>query len=160
MPERHYNPTISEDAQRILNTKNGQHLPVKLATDLVPVVQIERKTTIFTNVVSDTTGLITVYTARPNRDTYITGMILSWASNALADNTYYQVTAVIKGVTRVIALLTKITLTANSNHVYIQFKNPLKLDRGGAIRHGSVFTVGASQYSTTLYGYEVETTIR
>lgn len=157
---RIHNTSIGEDAQRIFNTKTGNHLSNEVEDDIKPVILVEPKTDLIVSETRISTGVGNVYTTRTDKDTYLTGILVTMTSDAVADNTSLQVFGIIGNTTKVLVRLDKQTVTAGNQAIFVPFKNPLKLDRGQVVTHITTFTAGAVSLTTILYGYEVETTIR
>ena len=157
---KHYNTSISEDAARILNSKQD-YLSAEVQGPIA-VIPIDRIQNIMVSAAPTTSGAsnnITTFAA--DKDSYVTGCTLSFQKDATCDvsDGFIRIIVTTEGVTRNIAQLPVMTLTAQSMIVPIQFAKPIKVDRGSAssLTQGT-FTAGKFIRSATLYGYTVETT--
>ncbi len=157
---RHYNPSIAEDTQRIFNTKSGDTVSPEIMDKIQPVISIDPIIDIVVPVTKATTGGGVVHPTNADRDTYLTGLLFSATADVLATNTSYIISAFINGVDTQIAKINKQTLTAGDHQLTLKFKYPIKIDRGTNITQTSTFGAGAVNFTTTLYIYEEETTIR
>ena len=151
---KHYNPSIVENAQRMLNTKLD-NLPSEVSGP-VAVIPIEHLATILAVNNRSTTGSSTLYTAPTNADVYITGILVSITADAACDSSQYLVQTSISGTTVRLAQFFKTTLTAFNTQVYLRFTVPIKLDRGSITTLLNSFTVGTSNFGAVLYGYKEE----
>ena len=104
-----------------------------------------------------TTGSMTVLASTSTtEDTYITGLIFGFAKDATCDiaNGTLNILGVINGASTTLGNLPLLTLTAQSQSIYLNFINPIKLDRGTAITSSSTaHTVGTYVKSATIFGY-------
>lgn len=102
--------------------------------------------------VSTTTNATTIYAVPTNEDFYLTNIYLSNMSDATADNTSVVIQVTTEGITRNIVAFAKLTTTAFSNTVSVDFPYPVKLDRGSNITFICAFTVGASSSRASISG--------
>ena len=85
---KHFNPSISQDARRILNTKTADVVSSQIGELLVATIPIERPNTFV-----DSTGVVTAtgnasaHNSVTGKDTYITGVNIAYMKNAANDNT-------------------------------------------------------------------------
>jgi len=156
---KHYNPSISEDAARILNSKQGQFLGDDVQGP-VAVIPIRRYANIVRRVGSTTTGSATVYTTPADKDFYLTGIQVSFIKNATCDvaSGPLRYTATVEGVSQGIISLALLTLTAQDQNAFVSFETPIKVDRNTAITTSNTFTAGAFVRECCITGYTVETT--
>ncbi len=140
-------------------------LPNQLAEKVVPVMEVNPKLLRRTKVLvtlerTTTTGAspgTTILTTNPGKDTFLTGISFSVASDATADNTQIRVRIQDENnITGYIISLNKITLTASRDTVHYTFPIPIKLFRGSVVTYLNVFTVGVSTSQMTLWGYELD----
>ena len=123
---------------------------------VIPVVPI---TNLIKNGSSTSGTASAIFTTASDKDTYLSGVLLGFSSNASADATLFTVTVTVLGQTVRIAELRKQTLTAESRSIYAQFRDPIKVDRNTAVNiQQSTFTVGGSSVTGIVYGYTEETT--
>lgn len=153
---KHNNASIAIDAARILATK-GDFLSDEVDGP-VAVIPIERFCNIQRELQRSVTGNNNVYTTPTDKDFYLTGFVFSYMCDATADNTNITAFITTDGVTKNIARAAKITTTATSGIVAVEFNKPIKIDRGTIIGSSSTFTVGNCTHSLAIRGYTVETT--
>ena len=158
---RHYNPSISERIQRTFGFKAGETLDNNI-TGPVAVIPIQPVVRLVKPSRATSTGSATIFTAASDKDTYLTGVLFSYTKDATCDMSSASdpgVTATIDGVATNIIRLGTLTLTAQSEAVYISFPIPLKIDRGTAVQLTSVsYTAGTMTRSVVAYGYTEEVT--
>jgi hypothetical protein len=80
------------------------------------------------------------------------------SADATCDGVTYTLSGTVNSAVIRIAEIRKQTLTAGSERVFVQFSNPIKLDRGTSINMNQSFTAGASVISAIVYGYTEEVT--
>jgi len=156
---RHFNPSISEDKNRILNLKSGDDNS-EVADYIQPTIEIERRINIVKTTGQGATGTFAIYTTPTDKDFYITNIILHYIKDAacdLATGGVWSLSANIDGTSQALVSLSVITLTAQDELLILQFDKPLKIDRGNAINSNGTFGAGAMRRNVTIYGYTVET---
>ena len=147
---KHYNTSISEDAARILNSKQGQFLGDDVQGP-VAVINIRPRANIVKSVGTSTT----IYTTPTDKDFYLCSAYMSVIKDAAATGSAATLTATVDGVSVSIMACASITLTAHQFSEYLVLDTPIKVDRGTAI------AVSASNWSASrsgITGYTVETT--
>lgn len=157
---KHYNPSISEDAARIFNSKQGDFLSDEV-TGPIANIQIKPRIRVLAVASNTSSGSGTIYTTPADKDTYITGVIFSFVKNAACD-TALGVAAVQTTIDnlsgRHLASLAMDTLTAERDTVSVRFDD-LKIDRNVVVQFSSkTFTAGTMLRVCTIFGYTVETT--
>jgi len=153
---RHFNPTISQNALRILNTK-GFNLDEEVS-GLVAVIPITSIPRIVRGTSRTTTGNSTIYTTPSDKDFYLTGFYISATADVASDCVLYNFQITVDGVSQRIFSMVKTTLTAFNQTQFVALPIPIKIDRGTAITIGQSFTVGTSTVASAIYGYTEETT--
>ena len=158
---KHYNPSIVQDALRILNTKTN-NLSDEVG-DLVPTIPITPICRVVkTNSSTASGSSITVYTTPSDKDFYLTGLVFTYQKDATcdcADGTHAAIQTTIEGLAIQLIRSTLITLSADSRTFVNHFTTPVKIDRGVTIIITvNTFTVGKFVRSATIYGYTQETT--
>lgn len=110
------------------------------------------------NTVSATATNSVLATVSTTKRTFITAASLTNASNVTADNTsiLLYVAPILAANNRVICALQKVTLTAFAGSNTVQFIPPLELKKGSDLSFTNAFTVGASQTTVILLGYETD----
>jgi len=147
---KHYNTSISEDAARILNSKQGQFLGDDVQGP-VAVIPLSPRA----NIVKSVNSATTIYTTPADKDFYLTYVLLSAIKDAAATGTSVAISATVEGVSTSIVAIAGITLTVQQQTVPVFFSTPIKIDRNTAIAiSGSNWTT----YRGIVAGYTVETT--
>lgn len=154
---KHYNPTIAEDATRILNLKNGDMMPEEIE-GIVAVIPITPKANIVRGDSAVNTATITPYTTPTDKDFYLTSIQFSIIKDVTNQATYYRINGTIEGVSKRIAQIQCITLTPQYSNGHITFNPPIKLDRGTNVQGVVDSAVANVSISLSLTGYTVETT--
>lgn len=154
----HYNPSISEDTHRILNLKSGDNNN-EVADYIQPIIKIEPRCNISEGTGRTVSGTATMFTTPASKDFYLTGLLISYIKDAACDiaTGAIAVTVNIDGTSKTIARLSVLTLTAQSQVVYIPFVKPLKVDKSASISMTGTFAAGNLQRDWTIHGYTVET---
>lgn len=152
---KHYNPTLSEDMQRIFNIKSGENTD-QVADFIQPTKEVMRYCNIVRSVLGSGSASTTIYTTPTGKDFYLVGFMHNWIKDvaATAANSYINVT--IEGVTQKISYLAGITLTVQNIGTALTFPVPIKIDRGTTIvvvnsTNGAVISTAA-----IIYGYTEE----
>lgn len=156
------NPDVQQIAreQCMLNVLEGA--PKNLLPNLQGVIDFtprKHRNQLSAVLTTAASGATTVFTASSDKVTYLTGLMFSSQRNATCDiaSGALSVSAVFNGTTNTIATMAALTLTADSQVVYIQFARPIKLDKGSLIRLGNnTFTAGNMTRSVVVYYYEVQ----
>lgn len=158
---KHYNPSISEDAARIFNSKQGDFLTDEVQGP-VATIEISPKARVLAVASNTSTGSGTIFTSPIDKDTYITGVIFSFVKDAACDTSLgvAAVQTTIDGLSgRHLASLAMASLTAERDTVYVQFLPAVKIDRNAVVQFASkTFTAGTMLRVATIFGYNVETT--
>lgn len=153
---KNYNTNLVLDAKRIFVNKGDGFDEVE--DNLVPVVPIIPLGE-FTNSFSRaTTGTNTAFVSSSDKDTYITGIIVTLLKDATCDmgDGTVRVICTVNGGTMILCYIPIITLTAQSIVIPITFPNPIRLDRGTSFNYEGTFTVGKCIRTITVTGYVLE----
>jgi len=157
---KHYNTSISEDAARILNSKQGQFLSDDVQGP-VATIAINPVCNIVKHNNRSTTGSTTVYTTPSDKDFYLVAIHQSWAADASCDCLEFWVGATnatdSTASTRYMAAR-RITLTAGRDQDTLVLPFPVRLARNSTITLNQSFTVGSASQHVTIFGYTQETT--
>jgi len=153
---KHYNTSISEDAARILNSKQGQFLGDDV-TGPVAVVPISRYCNIVRRGIATGTST-TIYSTPSDKDFYIVAAELAVIKDSSSTSTVSTITVVIDGVSQPLLSIPSITLTAQNAQVTQSFRNPVKVDRGTNITVTNGTNVAVINAHGCIAGYTVETT--
>lgn len=154
---KHYNPSISNDAQRILNTKGGDVADNEVdglfaVLPIVPCVHIVR------NLFSTNGGDADVYTTPSDKDFYLTHVSIVGEKDAASTCTQMVVRFTEDGTTRNVIALAFLSLTARFYAHQATFDTPVRIPKNTALR--LVHTGGGATQNThvTIMGYTRETT--
>lgn len=153
---KHYNPSISQDMDRLFNLKGESTDSVY--DEIIPVIPITRDINIAVVGTGAGSGATTIYTTPSDKDFYLTAFFLHYQADAANDCTELNITTNLRGLSTKIFKITKITLTATTEYMMITLPNPIKVDRNSAITLNATFTVGNCPRTAGVYGYTVETT--
>jgi len=149
---KHYNPSITERANRIFNLKNGDGIsdevdgPVAVIP-IQPTIKIVRRSVVAGGV---------IYTTPTDKDFYIVSVSLSVAKTAAQTGSNVAILTTIEGASISILDIRGITLTAQDASRDISFHYPIKLDRGTTITLSP--TGDYTSLSGIIYGYTEEVT--
>lgn len=158
---RHFNPSIVNRAQRILNSKGTDTIGDEISGPFAIVDINVPKNNIIGTLTKVNTGGATVVAVSTSKDTYITGFSLSFSKNATCDVATGAVSLAftIDGQTQTHGTLAITTLVEELNSVYVQLYPAMRIDRGSNISLSTnSFTAGAMSRTATVYGYTEETT--
>lgn len=155
---RHYNPSIVERAQRILNTKMD-NLSDEVNGPLA-VIPIEPICRISRSQQAIVTGSSTIYTTPTDKDFYLCNVQFSFSKDAACDvaTGSIGIQTTIDGAAQIIIRLPVITLTAQNNTLSFNFVKPLKIDRGVTLILTGTYTAGVMSRTGNIVGYTEETT--
>lgn len=158
------NPQTIRELVQAANLQVGfDEIPSKLASSIVPVIDINSKNfricDIVVNAQASTAGTTTIYTTPSNKDFYLTAIIVT-SSPAVPTGMTLSADRGIKGVVnnQTTTLVPGCIGVSNSFTTIPsqQFNYPIKLDRNTAITHLTDYTGGAVYISYTIVGYSVE----
>lgn len=152
---KHYNPTFSETAGLLFNTKSGDHFGSEVLPYITPVAVLDPICRISRNASATNATSATVYAVPSDKDFYITAISLSLIKDATSTSTASTITATIDGVAQVIVAIAGLTLTAQSNTVTQQFVRPLKIDKGTNIIVTNTTATANVTANACMQGYEV-----
>jgi len=136
------------------------NVPGELAKSVVPVMEVNpkllRTCNIVRNCYSYDTGPATVYTTPTDKDFFLTNAVFSSEDDVTSDSTSPRMEVVIDKQTQILLSFRKISGTATSKTMALNFNSPIKLDRGSVIQISRIVTVGVSIINGTIVGYTVE----
>lgn len=154
--------TIVRDIIDSLKLQVGNVLPDQTSDKLVLTYDFGnvRQSRVLGSATGTATGTIAIFTTDANRDTYVTGVQLSFVKNATCDyasgNITMQSTTFLDG-SQHIARLSTLTLTAERGEIFVKFNKPLRVQRNTAISISSsvstAFSAGALVRSGVIFGY-------
>ena len=104
-----------------------------------------------------TTGSLTPLTASTSKKTFVTGVLLAYMHDVVADSTAITTTLVARGKgTSVLIQLPKLSLTADTKSQFVSLNPPIELEKGSDVIATHTFTVGAGTIASSVYFYEEE----
>lgn len=121
---KHYNPSISHDTVRLLNTKGESFEDV--GDYLIPVLPIVP----ISHIARQATADATIYATPADADFYLVYAYIAHQSPVTAAGTGGYITATINGVTLRILEVLHPTLNASAENTQMSLSVPLKIDRG------------------------------
>ena len=155
---KHYNPTIAEDAHRILNTKTGDMNSSEVSPFIQPTIEIKRKCNICRNATATNTAAAqTIYTTPSDKDFYLVAAMLSVAKDATSTSQRTVINATVDGVSKFILVIEGIATTAQFDSISQNWPIPIKVDRGTIISLQNTGGVSYCSSNATIQGYTVET---
>ena len=155
----HQSKEVVDKMSNELKIQPALQLPRKIVDSIQPVYSVnpEKMINVLRTASKNTTGSLSVFTIPTNRKFFLTNVSLSAMSNVTADTVFYTLTTQLKGDTaRTILRMDKLSLTAFSDNIAIDFSFPVELDPGSTIVISHNFSVGASIISSSIQGYEVD----
>jgi hypothetical protein len=155
---KHYNPTVSQNVQRIFNLKAGDSLGSDVGNMLVPVVNIYNVCDVIVDNLTSGNNSWVVYTTPTGKDFYLTSCSLSMIKDVTATSTYSKIQVVVNGVAVFLCNIAGITLTPQNDSISCSFPIPIKLDRGSQIRGLNSASTANISVAINIQGYTVETT--
>ena len=140
---------------RILNLKGESTNEVEDV--LVPVIPITRTNNVVREVEGAATGNATIFTTPTDRDFYLTGWVLNYATDAACDTVTIAIQCTIDGVSRYLIRKKKITATADDKAIICNYNEPIKIDRNTVMSLVCSFAAGNCPRSCTITGYTMDT---
>lgn len=153
---KHYNPSITQWQQRILQGKGEYPLsevedtPI-LVVPISPVANIVRRASA-TNATS-----ATIYTTPADKDFYLTSAQLATIKDVTSTSTDETISAIIGGTSTILLNIPSITLTVQTGATSIIFNPPVLIDRNTAITVTNGTNVATIKSTGCITGYTVET---
>jgi len=156
---KHYNPSISERAQRILITKNGDHMSDDLMPNMVAVVPILPVARIVRGSGMTNSTTSSLYTTPTDKDFYLTNAVLSVSKDTTAAAVAIDLRVLVDGATLTPVRISGITLTALQATVPVSFNPPLKVDRNTSISINASSATANIRVDGAIVGYTEEATV-
>ncbi len=153
---KHYNPTISQNLNRIFNFKGESTEDVY--PEILPVIPITGIINIIRSASLSSGATTNIYTTPTDKDFYIDALCVSLAKDVNATTTALTITATIDGVSVAILSIACTTLTLERSDKEIYFEKPIKIDRNTVIALSSGTNVATFRFSCNLYGHVEEVT--
>ena len=142
--------------------QNKDNIPNQITDKVIPTMEVNpnllRKTTFVANKTATTTGAQTILTSAVDKDTYLTGILFSYAKDATCDAAIGNLicTAVVGNQVINISMLAVLSLTAQYDSVYCSFP-PLLIDKNTGVQIGAnSYTVGNMSRTAVVFGYTVD----
>lgn len=147
------NLDLIRNIYRIFKHQNSQEdfqedIPVIASIDITRI-PISRDATS-----NNLSGNSIIYTIPSDRDFYLTGANLSRTKDAVADTTSSSLRVTLDGQTRSVIYMSGITTTTQVQDISREFYPPIKCDRGTTIVMNASRTVGTTNHSGAIQGYE------
>jgi hypothetical protein len=154
---KHYNPSITERANRVFNLKSGDQMSDEIdgpvaTIPIIPSCKIVR-TANATNASS-----ATIFTTPADRDFYLVAASLSYIKDITATSTVQSLNVIVDGVTTAVIALAGITLTPAADSLSFVLPFPLKIDRNTAITITNSQNVANIRTHGVIIGYYEEVT--
>jgi hypothetical protein len=125
---RHFNPSITNRAARILNSKQGDFLSDEVSGP-VAVIPIHAIQSLF----KEGSSAATFFTSSADKDTYLCSAHLSGSKTVADTGTSLSLRVRINNEVVVLVGLTGITTTAERDSIAIMFNPPVRIDRNSAV---------------------------
>jgi hypothetical protein len=161
-----YNTDLSKELIQGASIQvNRDLVPNQLAEKVVPVMEVNPKLLRTINViktgVSQVTGSVTIYTTPTNQDFFLTNIDYNIIKDAVCDQATgtLSITGYVGGILIYLIRIPIITLTAQDKSIQIEFKNPIKLDRGTTLIMGATYTAGVMNRVANIFGYVTDNQI-
>lgn len=156
---KHYNNSITEDLNLKLNPK-GDMVSNEVLDYITPTIEVNPRINIVRNQTTGNTGTNALYTTPTDKDFYLSTIGFSFIKDAVCDSATgdFTLSAFIDGTARVLIGLPIITLTAQTDSVFVSFPIPIKIDRGTQMNFTGTFGAGVCRRHAFLTGYVQETT--
>lgn len=154
---KHYNPSITERANRIFNLKNGDGMSEEIEGP-VAVIPIHPSAKIVRQNSGANNASLTIYTTPADKDFYLTAATLSYIKDATSTAASVALQVTIDGVALNVLFLPGITLTASYDNMALSFDVPIKLDRNTSIVCTASSAVANIRTAATIVGYLEEVT--
>lgn len=148
---------MSED----LKIQPAMQLPRELGKQILPVYVVNPNFFNASRAASTNrviTGSATIFTTNADKRTFLTGIWLHYQHNVVADSTTFTMTAtpILRNVATNIIVLSKITLTATQDRIFVPFSIPMELGPDTTIIMTQTFTVGVGIMSGGITFFEVD----
>lgn len=156
-----YSSELQKEIAQAAKIQQGvDQIPSKLSDVVVPVIEVNPKTTKVANFVkasaTTSSGSVTMFTTPTGKDFYLTGVTMSYEKDATSDATSMTFFATVDGVQSNIIDLRFLTTTASRQFVTREFTKPIKIDQNVAIGHFTSFTAGNMSRAASFQGYFIE----
>lgn len=133
-------------------------VPSELGKTVVPVLiaNPQRVCNFVMSNARSTTGDLVLGTTHATKDTYLTGVQVSWDKDAVCDNASANLRVVVGGETLRIQEYSFVLGTVDAKNLMVEFAVPFKLDKNTPITFVGSFTAGTLTRSGSAHGYTVE----
>ncbi len=154
---QHYNTSITEDMNRILNLKGGEST-TEINDVIQPVIILDPEIVLLGSGTLTNASSQNLFNTSAFKDTYITTLQFAFIKDITSTSTLMTISAIIKGVSVNIIRVPSITLTVHSGQVEMVFQPPLKIDRGTSVSLISNTNVANILTAASVFGYTREIT--
>ncbi len=154
---KHYNPSITERANRIFNLKNGDGMSEEIdgpvaTIPINPSCRVLRSA----SAINATSG--TIFTTPTDRDFYLVAAMLSMIKDVTSTSADTTLGVPVDGVTQAILRIPGISLTPQNDVIAISFPYPIKVDRNAQIVITNSSNVANIVTRGSIIGYYEEVT--
>jgi len=156
------NTDLMNELRDVAKIQAGRDMiPNVMSNQVVPVVNVNPKDYRRNMVASASrgvTGTYSIITLNAGRRFFLTNINIELIKDVLCDvaSGVISVTATIDGVSTIIHSIPVLTLTAQSNTIAIQFKNPIAIDIGTTISQTGTYANGTMWRNVSISGYYVD----
>lgn len=137
----------------------SEGFPQELGKTCVPVMDMtpdfHNKVNIVRNAANSTSGSATIYTTPTDLKFYLCGLKMFIQEDATSNNTATYINITVDGATRTIASIDKLTTTATTHSISLDFNYPILISENTAITLNNSFTLGSASKSANIWGYTV-----
>ncbi len=152
---QHYNTTITENMNRILNLKGGESTN-EIGDVIIPTIEIIPQTDVLGSGKLINSTSQNLFNSSADKDTYITGVSYSFIKDVTSTATQIFIACTIRGVLKYIYRIACITLTPQTGQDSFSFP-PIKIDKNTAVSIVSDTNVANIGVCATILGYTTET---
>tara|TARA_Y100000310_G_C20676941_1_gene813641 strand:+ start:2217 stop:2702 length:486 start_codon:yes stop_codon:yes gene_type:complete len=153
------NSKIVDSISEKVKESNLNLIPRQLANSVQAVIDVGRNIDqhFIESTKSTSSGSTTIVSTPTNKDFYLTSCSLGLIKDAASDNVAADLRATVNGTVEFLLQIVGITLTAQETHLTVSFPEPIKLDRGTAIKIQGTATAGNFHKTGTITGYTIDT---
>ena len=155
------NSDLSNELRDVAKIQVGADIiPNILSNQVVPVIDVNPKHARNTNLVvsykGDTFTVVTIATSNPNKDTYITALLLNTKFHTGGTATQTRITLVINGAEMTCINNVNFAGDGTTETAQITLRDPIKIDRNSLIRLRCDVAEAATACACIVMGYEVD----
>jgi hypothetical protein len=154
------NPDVISEIQDVCSIQSGYDiLPKNLSNQIVPVININPKTSRYATIIGDyysaATGSVTVLAAKSRIRYVITGAMLCATYDVACDCAGTQLVITLNGAVKNLIGLNRQPLTAGNDRLFIDCSNhPIICDGNTALTLQKSYALGSANFRAIVYGWE------